>query len=165
MAKCAYCNKFIIGGKKQGALRFCNDQCHQKGFLVSVAEEVAPEVIAQRVDEIRQQDCPDCSGNGPVDLSISYTAWSIVVMTSWKDHPRLSCSACGKKAIWKGIAFTSLFGWWGFPFGIVVTPWQIINGLKALKKLPHSQHQPSDDLQQMVKLEIASELEAAHATE
>jgi hypothetical protein len=160
MGRCAYCNKFILGGKKQGALRFCNDQCHQEGFLVRVAEEAAPEVVAERIQEIRQQECPVCGGDGPVDISTSHTAWSLVILTSWNDHPRLSCTDCAKKAIWRGIAFTSVCGWWGFPFGVVVTPWQLMNNLKALKKLPHP-GSPTDDLQQLVKLQIASELEAA----
>jgi predicted RNA-binding Zn-ribbon protein involved in translation (DUF1610 family) len=163
MPRCANCNKFIIGGKKQGELRFCNEDCYQRGFLARVAEEVAPELVAEQLQEIRSQDCPICGGKGPVDLSTSHTAWSIVIMTSWKDHPRLSCSKCGKKAIWRSLAFTSVFGWWGFPFGIVVTPWQLLNNFKALKKLPHVD-QPSDELQHLVKTQIASELEA-HAAE
>lgn len=159
MSRCAYCNKFILGGKKQGSLRFCNDACYQKGFLVRVAEEAEPELIAERVQAIREQPCPMCGGEGPVDLSNSHTAWSLFVLTSWRDHPSISCSSCGKKAIWKGLAFTSVCGWWGFPFGLVVTPLQLINNFKSLGKLPHSS-EPSQQLQELVKLEIASELEA-----
>lgn len=31
MAKCGYCGTTILfGGKKDGDLRFCNDECHAK---------------------------------------------------------------------------------------------------------------------------------------
>lgn len=159
MARCAHCRSFILGGKKQGSLRFCNDSCYQQGFLAVVADQVAPELVAERLNELRNQECPVCGGEGPVDICTSHTAWSIIVMTSWKDHPRLSCARCGKAAIRRGIAFTSLFGWWGFPFGVVVTPWQLMSNFKSLRRLPGA-HGPSPALQEIVQLQIAQELQA-----
>jgi hypothetical protein len=159
MAKCSYCNKFILGGKKQGSLRFCNDECHQNGFLAPLAARTAPEVVAERIREVHQQRCPVCGGSGPVDICTSHTAWSLIILTSWKDHPRLSCASCGKKSIWRGLALTSLFGWWGLPFGPIVTPLQLINGVRSLNKLPDASG-PSETLQQMVKLDVASQLAA-----
>jgi len=159
MARCANCGKFILGGKKQGPLRFCNDLCYEQGFLIAVADQAAPEVVASRLVQLREQTCPLCDGEGPVDICTSHTAWSLVVMTSWKDHPQLSCARCGKKAILRGLAFTSVFGWWGFPFGLIVTPWQLMNGIKSLRALPNAE-QPSAKLQEMVKLQIAHEIQS-----
>jgi hypothetical protein len=161
MARCAHCNKFILGGKKQGALRFCNDECHQRGFLAPMAERAAPEQIAERIRQLHQQQCPICGGDGPVDVCTSHLAWSYLIRTSWKDRSQLSCASCGKKAIWKGLAITSLFGWWGFPFGLVATPWQLLNGIKSLRKLPAASR-PSDALQHMVKLQVASQITRLH---
>jgi hypothetical protein len=158
MGRCAYCGKFIIGGKKQGSLRYCNDACHHQGFLAPVAEYAAPELVEARLTALRQQPCPICGGVGPVDLYTSHTAWSLVAVTSWKDRPRLSCVRCGRRRIRRAMAFTALCGWWGFPFGLVVTPWQLFNGAKALSKARDSST-PSDQLQQMVKLEVASSLQ------
>ena len=157
MARCAHCNKFILGGKKQGSLRFCNDACHQKGFLAPMAETAAPELIAERTRQLHEQQCPICGGEGPVDICTSHTALSFLVFSSWKDLTRLSCASCGKKAIWKGLLTTSLFGWWSFPVGLVTTPWQLMNGVKSLRRLP-SATGPSEALQQMVKLQLATQI-------
>ena len=102
MGKCAHCGKFILGGKKEGALRFCNDACHQKGFLARLAAQAAPETVEARLQQIRHQQCPICGGDGPVDIYISHTAWSLFVITSWKDRRQLSCARCGRASIRKG---------------------------------------------------------------
>jgi hypothetical protein len=159
MGRCAHCNKFIIGGKKQGALRYCNDACYQQGFLAVVADQQAPGVVAARLEQYRQQACPICGGEGPIDVYTSHTAWSALVLTSWKSKPRLSCVECGRSEIRKAMAFTVICGWWGFPFGLVVTPWQLMNNVKALKKA-RDPSQSSSELQQLVKLEVASALQA-----
>ena len=163
MGRCAQCGKIIIGGKRQGKLRFCNDRCYEKGFLTAVAEAAAPELITARVASIHQQDCPVCGGEGPVDICTSHTAWSAVYFTSWKDYPRLSCSRCGKRAIWRGLMFTFVCGWWGFPFGVVATPWQLINGIKSLGKLPR-RDSPSEELQYRIKIQIAEEIKASSSS-
>lgn len=159
MAKCTHCGKFIIGGKKQGQLRFCNDRCYQRGFLAAVADQAAPGVVAARLREIREEACPLCGGPGPIDICTSHTAWSAIVIVSWKDHPRLSCGRCGTVSIWRGIVFTFFLGWWNFPFGPVITPWQLMNGFKSLKRLPSSRG-PSAELQLMVKLRVAQEIQS-----
>lgn len=157
MGRCAYCNKFIIGGKKQGKLRFCGNDCFQYGYLFALAEEAEPGLVEEQVLAVREMDCPICGGVGPVDFSTSHRAWSVIILTSWNDSPLLSCASCGKKAIWNGIAFTSLCGWWGIPFGLLVTPWQIMNGFKSLGKIPHD-GEPSEELNKRVKLQIAAEI-------
>jgi hypothetical protein len=159
MAKCAHCGKFILGGKKEGPLRYCNDRCYEQGFLVVVAEQVAPELVAARIAEVHGQACPVCGGEAPVDICTSYTALSIFVLTTWKAKPRLSCARCGKKSIFRDIAFTSVFGWWGLPFGLILTPVQLINGFRSLGKLPKAAR-PSAELQEIVKLQIAREIES-----
>jgi hypothetical protein len=159
MARCAHCGKFILGGKKEGPLRFCNDRCYEQGFLTAVADQAAPEVVTARLAQVHGGVCPICHGEGPVDVCTSHTAWSIIVMTSWQDHPQLSCARCGKKAILRGLVITSVLGWWGFPFGLVVTPWQLMNGIRSLRKLPNSET-PSAELQQMIKLQVAREIQS-----
>ena len=55
MAKCAYCSTTIIfGGKSEGKLRFCNEQCRNKGVLLATSEQVPVNVIQQKACEIRQ---------------------------------------------------------------------------------------------------------------
>ena len=39
--------------------------------------------------------------------------------------PQISCRRCGLKSQAAGAAFPLVLGWWGFPWGLVVTPVQI----------------------------------------
>lgn len=155
MGRCANCRAFILGGRKQGDLRYCNDACLQQGFLAPLADRVAPEIVARNLQATHQQPCPICHGPGPVDLYTSHTAWSIFILTSWCSQPQLSCESCGSAAIRKGMVITALCGWWGIPFGLVVTPWQLLNGARSLANRPLPSH-PSEALQHLVKLNVGA---------
>jgi hypothetical protein len=75
----------------------------------------------------------------------------------------LSCGRCGTTAICKGLAITAIFGWWGFPWGIVVTPWQLLNGAKALANRPRPD-EPSDELNRLVRIQIAKSMVQQNVT-
>ncbi len=69
MAQCAYCSTTIIlGGKKEGDLRFCNDKCVERGFVLIVADQIPPEMLNEAVTEVHQGVCPACGGPGPIDV-------------------------------------------------------------------------------------------------
>jgi Fe-S-cluster-containing dehydrogenase component len=73
MAKCDFCGSTIIlGGTKEGEKRYCNEQCHQKGMLLAIAEKMPEEQVKQLVQQVHQGLCPKCKGNGPVDVHTSY---------------------------------------------------------------------------------------------
>lgn len=154
MGRCATCRKFIIGGPKQGDLQFCSEQCLEDGFLAPLAQRAAPELVAARAYDAHQQNCPVCGGAGPVDIYTSHTAFSLFWITSWKSQPRLCCARCGTAAIRRGLITTALFGWWGIPFGIVMTPWQLYNGVKSLANRPNPS-EPSMELTRRIRIEIA----------
>ncbi len=161
MGRCASCRKLIVlGGKKQGNLRFCSDDCHQQGFLIPLAQQGAPETVAEQVQAVHQQACPMCGGPGPVDIYTSHSVVSILIVTSWKSTPQLSCVSCGTTAIWKGIAVSAFLGWWGFPFGLIITPLQLLKGARALSNRPEP-GQPSVALQDVVRSHIGSSLARA----
>ncbi len=160
MGRCAYCRKLMIGGRRQGNLRFCSDNCHELGFLLPLAERAGREFVSEQIHAAHEQLCPSCGGPGPVDVYTSHTAWSIIILTTWKSTPRLSCRRCGTAEIWRGITFTALCGWWGCPYGWIVTPIQLFRGVHALLTRPQAAH-PSAALQHHVKLRVGSSIAKA----
>jgi hypothetical protein len=53
--------------------------------------------------------------------------------------------------------FSFLFGWWGFPWGILVTPVQVVRNIVNLVKNP-DEKKPSETLRNIVRQSIASNL-------
>jgi hypothetical protein len=127
MATCDHCGTFILfGGKRLGGLRFCSDACLQKGSYRSAAQQLAQQVpeelVQQQVLAVHQGVCPKCGREGPIDVHVSHRVWSAIHLTSWKSRQHVSCRACAVKAQCGDALFSLLFGWWGFPFGLVLTP-------------------------------------------
>jgi len=156
MAKCDYCGSTIIfGGKQTGALRFCNDRCLQGGAFLAVSQQVPDNIVQQAVWSVHQGSCPECRGPGPVDVHVSHRVWSALLLTSWRSQPRVSCRRCGIKSQVSDAAFSLFFGWWGFPWGIIMTPVQIGRDIVALTCGPDPT-KPSAELHRMVRMNIAA---------
>lgn len=160
MAKCGYCDTTILfGGVQDGEFRFCNQQCHEKGFLLTIADQVPDEIMEEHLKQVHDGKCPKCGGSGPIDVHTSYTVWSALLMTSWKSRPEVYCNGCGVKAKLGATAISGLFGWWGFPWGIIMTPIQIIRNLAGLVTSPDPLT-PSAQLENIVRLNLAAHLVA-----
>lgn len=158
MPKCSYCNStIIIGGVRDGDLRFCNQKCHQEGALLRVAQLIPEVDVKQRVTAIHQGACPNCQGIGSIDVHTSHSVWSALVVTTWKSSPQVSCVSCGKKAKIKATLGSVFLGWWGFPWGLIVTPIQITKNLWGLARSQPS-FAPSPQLERIVRLGLAAEL-------
>jgi hypothetical protein len=158
MATCDYCKSTILlGGSRVGDLRFCNDKCRAKGSTIILSRQIPQHVVDQQVSAIHHGLCPSCKGIGPVDVHMSYRVWSAILLTRWQSIPTVSCRACGKKKQIFGALFSALFGWWGFPWGLVMTPLQIVRNIGGLIRGPDPRH-PSDKLQNLVRLHMASQL-------
>lgn len=159
MATCGYCSTTILfGGKRDGTTKFCNDKCLQQGQLVSIASAIPSDVIKRYTDDVHQGSCPRCDGPGPVDVHISYRVWSAAVVTSWSSRPAVSCNSCGTKRKLSDALFSLLLGWWGLPWGFLITPVQIVRNLIGLVR-KSSPDQPSPALEKMVRLNIARQAE------
>jgi hypothetical protein len=52
------------------------------------------------------------------------------------------------------LAFSALLGWWGFPWGLLVTPVQIARNIAALAS-PPDPAQPSARLLQTARIQLA----------
>lgn len=158
MAKCAYCSRTILfGGKKANGLSFCNNRCLSNGQITLVADQVPDDFVFTQTREIHSGPCPVCGKNqGPVDVHTSHKVASFLVMTSWSSTPRVSCKPCGTKAKLGATVYSLLLGWWGFPWGIIMTPVQVLKNLGALFQT-ETYMTPSAQLVQLVRVNIAAQ--------
>jgi hypothetical protein len=158
MAKCDYCSSTIIfGGKRDANGRFCNQKCRGRGALLAISRQLPDPSVQDQVWKVHQGPCPKCSGAGPVDVHISHRVWSAFVLTSWSSWPDLSCRSCGIKSQAVGAAFSLVLGWWGFPWGLVVTPIQIGRNLFGMASPPEPT-KPSPQLEKIVRMTIAGQM-------
>jgi hypothetical protein len=158
MATCGGCDTTILfGGVRDGDQRFCNNDCHHRGYLLAVANQIPEGIVREQADRVYRGMCPKCQGPGPVDVHTSYRVWSAVLLTSWQNTPEISCRRCGAKAQVGNALFSLVLGWWGFPWGLLMTPVQITRNIVALSKSPqHSAASP--ELTRFVSMNLAGEV-------
>lgn len=155
MTKCSGCGSTIVfGGKKVGGYLFCNDTCFQGNALSQVMLKVPDEVVQKCCSEVHQGLCPSCNGPGPVDVYTSYRVWSALVLTSWSTRPKVSCKGCGDKQRLADLAISMCCGWWGFPWGVILTPVQVTRNIAGFFKNPDPAF-PSKELETMIRTNIA----------
>src|SRR5262245_48403802 len=133
MSSCANCGSFILfGGKDFNGKTYCGDNCLQVGYAVEMTNQIPHDVIEQQIDAVHQGACPNCKGRGPVDVHRSYRVWSALVLTSWSNPVHVSCRSCAVKSQITSTLFCLVLGWWGFPFGLIMTPVQIFRNFIAM---------------------------------
>lgn len=156
MAACAYCNTTILfGGTRRGDLRFCNAKCEAQGALANVASQLPRPEVERYTARVHGGNCPNCGGAGPVDVHTSYRVWSALALTSWSSRPVISCRRCGTKRQLGDALFSLLLGWWGFPWGVLMTPVQLGRNLLAVLHGPDPS-QPSPALEKLLRLKLAA---------
>lgn len=161
MAACAFCNTTILfGGRRQGNQRFCNAECEQRGVVAQTANQLPAADVARYLGEVHRGACPRCQGPGPVDVHTSYRVWSALLMTSWSSRPTVSCQPCGTKRKLGDALFSLVLGWWGFPWGLVMTPVQVGRNLFGLTQRPNPAV-PSATLERILRLQLAGRLAQA----
>jgi len=159
MASCAYCNSTIFfGGKILGEFRFCNATCENNGHMVITANKIPLVVVTKYVKEIYNGNCPVCNGFGPVDAHSSHRIFSVLVMSSWNSQVAICCKRCGNKNKIKDIFFSLFLGWWGFPWGLLITPVQIGRNIYGIIFTSNSAG-PSKTLEKILRIHLATEAE------
>ena len=158
MANCSYCDSFILfGGQTDQTGRYCNTNCQQAGNLLALSQTVPPSQMASLIREVHEGNCPRCGGHGPVDMHKAHQVWSALILTSWSSNPELSCKRCATKRQLSAIAFSGVLGWWGFPWGIIMTPVQVIRNVTEMAGGPKADH-PTPLLTKFVRLNVAARL-------
>ena len=161
MARCGYCNSMILmGGTQVGSTRFCNDKCAAKGQLLIRSQQVPEAHVQELVHRMHQGPCPKCGGAGPIDVFTSHQVWSAVLLTSWKSVPQVCCRSCGTKSQLGGIVSSLALGWWGFPWGLIMTPVQIGRNIAGLMRKVDSTR-PSEELARVARIHLASQMSQA----
>jgi len=100
-----------------------------------------PQEERPRIQSIQQHErsqgpqCPVCGGPGPIGTYQSYRVISVIVLTSWATIPRTSCRRCVKRAIMTNGMITMFFGWWGVPFGFILTPFYLLKNFLEYRNL------------------------------
>jgi hypothetical protein len=156
MAKCGYCGTgILLGGVSDGGQRFCNNKCRQNGQILSVAQQISPEALERQLDEIFSGNCPKCGGSGPVDIHKAYEVWSALVITRWTTSQKLCCRSCGLKRQIGSAVLSAVLGWWGFPWGLVLTPVQVGRNIIAICTPPDASR-PSPALRRFVLVKLGT---------
>lgn len=162
MAKCGYCGSTIVmGGVRAGDQRFCNNKCHQNAYILSITKNVPPDVLDRKVEEVWRDNCPKCRQLGPVDVHKVHEVWSALILTRWTTKVQVSCRSCAIKRQLGGVAFSFFFGWWGFPWGLILTPVQITRNVVGMSRGPDSAR-PSDDLRKLVLVNLGTQIMMAN---
>lgn len=157
-ARCAYCDTRIpFGGKREGQLIFCSEACRQAGIRLAVSHQVPDRVVSERLGAVFNGRCPRCGGPGPVDVHTSHRVYSALVVTSWNSRVAVVCTPCGRRAKVGDAMRSFALGWWGLPWGIVMTPIQCGRNIAGLLRRPDP-NRPSKRLERVVRLGLAEEL-------
>jgi hypothetical protein len=161
MARCAACGTTILfGGQRAGDQRYCNATCLATGQALAVARQLPEAEVQSFVQRLHVGPCPKCRGNGPVEVYRVHKVWSALIITSWSSVRQVSCRSCASKAQLGGIAFSLLLGWWGFPWGLILTPVQVVRNLRGLLRTPDP-YRPSPELETVARVQLVSQLAAA----
>lgn len=160
MAGCGACGSTIIfGGATVGNLRFCNAKCAQRGQLLIASKQIPDDLVRAKAGDVFRGRCPVCKGAGPVDVQMSYRIFSALLLTRWSSRSRISCRSCGRNQQLLDALYCLGLGWWGFPWGLIMTPVQITRNLaRAFASEPQ---QPSQNLENAVRIWLASSPAAA----
>ncbi|MCB9535518.1 MAG: hypothetical protein H6704_04570 [Myxococcales bacterium] len=156
MAVSAACKAVIVfGGKKENGQTFCNRECWANGALIGPPTPESEAMAAAHAVQIRMGSCPVCGGHGgPVDIHASHVAMSFVFFTRWYSEPRLSCRRCGAKKQLVAFGATLMLGWWGLPWGLLVTPVQLVRNVLGIT-VNRSPTGPSPALVELARERVA----------
>jgi hypothetical protein len=158
MARCNACGTFILfGGASDGDYRYCNEKCQADDLLREAAKAIPEDYMQEQIQAVHAGECPKCGGSGPVDVHVSYTAWSALVMTGWKSQPQICCRGCARKSQAMAFLQTGVLGWWGFPWGLIMTPIQMGRNLIGMVTGPNP-FEPSDTLEKIIRRSTAAQM-------
>lgn len=162
-AICVTCGKSPFFPNNSEGMTFCNEAC-EKQYFVNKSYQI-DDLARREIREVHQGKCPQCGGDGPVDLHPYFLIWSALVMSSMSTKSVLACRKCATKYQLKYAAICAAVGWWGLPWGILMTPVYIVRNIWKLAR-PVDPSVPSADLEFMLRCDLGSRMiETEHTPE
>ncbi|PXV56933.1 hypothetical protein SAMN04487785_10956 [Dyella jiangningensis] len=164
MSSCDQCGKSILfGGQRLDQRRYCSAACARIHPLLEMADRVPVDILQRQVSEWRQSACPKCKRrDGAIDVHEHHRVHSLVLMTQWSTRRNVCCRRCGRREQLLSTLYCATLGWWGFPWGLLVTPVQIVRNVAALCR--READRPSAAFEQIVRRQIARHYLDAQAT-
>ncbi len=157
MAKCAACGQSILfGGVRDGSLRFCNKKCSRNGLAAKIGQAIPEDDLYNAVLDVHSGPCPECQGRGPVDIYRAHFIWSLLLLSFFSTKKYLCCRRCATKKQLFAFFVSGFVGWWGFPFGLLGTPVQLVRNLVEMGKQPRDL--PSPELVELIRLEAGRQM-------
>jgi hypothetical protein len=156
LGTCQTCGATILfGGVTRDGMKFCKEACAASSVVLNSTKNFTGKMITDRARAIFESECPVCRRPGPLEIYRSHRVISLLVVSFWQTTPRLSCRSCGKNAQLIDLTITSLFGWWGIPHGIIMTPIQIVRNVGGLCAAAPTA--PSKELEVFARQSMAAE--------
>jgi hypothetical protein len=153
---CPVCGKFVIfGGVKDGKQRYCSKRCYEADAVTREARLVPALLVDKFARELSGEPCPKCQGVGPIDIHESHSVYSVILYTKWQTKKHLVCSGCARKQQAVDFAGSLIAGWWGIPFGLIVTPCILVMNIVSMTKHPGA-NGPSEALKDRARLILAA---------
>jgi|SRR6516164_2598983 hypothetical protein len=154
MAICDYCGTTYRGGAiKDGAYRYCNGQCAERGkFFLTKLERIPENKIDAFVMDQHAGPCPECDQSSSVDVYQSYQIWSAVIYSQWWTNRFVACRKCARIRQAKHLAYCLAAGFWSPP-GLLITPFQIIFNVAAILRR-QDPAVPSDRFYKLTRLNL-----------
>lgn len=155
MSECSYCGKTILfGGRTIEKRRYCGAACASRHGLLELADQVPHDVLRKHAQAWRAGVCPKCRKNaGPVDVYAEHRVHSFVLITQWRSRRTVCCRRCGRLCQLRGALYSAALGWWGFPWGLLVTPVQIARNVAGMAA--RAPEQPTPSFERLVRLQLA----------
>jgi len=163
MSSCSQCGKStLFDDRKLDGHHYCSAACAKYHPLVQASDCVPPDVLQRHVAQWRKVACPRCKRqDGTLDVYEHHRVHSMILMTLWSTRRSLCCRRCGRRDQFMSVLYSATLGWWGFPWGLLMTPVQIIRNIAGLCR--RASEQPSAAFERVVRRQLAHrqlELEA-----
>ncbi len=162
MASCEQCGRTILfGAKRLGDRVYCGAKCAQYDAEIELGRTLPDAQVHELVQRWRNEPCPQCNGPGPVDLRASHKVHSFLLMTQWSSPQRVSCLPCARKRQLGHALYSLLLGWWGFPWGLVMTPVQVGRNIAGMAG-DKAAERATPAFERLVRRTMVRQLQAHH---
>ncbi|SFK97047.1 hypothetical protein SAMN04487938_2714 [Lysobacter sp. cf310] len=128
---CDRCGKSCgVATVHDGGQTFCGPACREHMRIMEAAADYDDDAVHRHAQTLQHGPCPHCQRQGsPIEVRRSYHVWSALFITRWGTTSKVRCRACGIRANLLDAGYSATLGWWGFPFGLLMTPVQILRNL------------------------------------